>query len=226
MSKFLSLISLILCFVGAAKAQKASPDKILNRFELVAGPSFSKNSGYLSDYDSKAGYSFGVGYYQPFSKSFSLNIRSLYEQKGSAATYSYGLTDTNGTVEMTDKYTTKFNYLSFYALPTLQLGRNKNIYLSAGGYYSFLQKLSVNTYSTNRDTGEFISENTSTDKNYFDPSFDAGVSFLIGYSFKVSDKNQLMLQGFGNRGLVDLYNGNMGSQRNNTFGLLLSLRIR
>lgn len=226
MSKAILLLLTVLSFASAVNAQESSSNNILHRFELVAGPSFSKNSGYLSDYDSKAGYSFGIGYYQPLSKSFSINLRSLYEQKGSVATYSYGLTDTNGTVEMTDQYTTKFNYLTFYALPTVELGRNKNIYVSAGGYYSFLQKLSVNTYSTNRDTGEFISENTTTNKNYFDPSFDAGVSFLIGYSFKVGDKNQLMLQAFANRGLVDLYNGAMGSQRNNTFGLMLSLRFR
>lgn len=226
MSKVIALISLILCFVIAANAQESSSNKILSRFELVAGPSFSKNSGHLSDYGSKAGYSFGVGYYQKISNSFSLNFRSLYEMKGSTATYSYGLTDTNGTVEMTDKYTTQFKYLTFYALPTLQLGRNKNIYISAGGYYSFLQKLSVNTYSTNRNTGEFISENMTTDKNYFSPKYDAGVSFQIGYSFKVSDKNQLMLQAFSNRGLVDLYNPAMGSQRNNNFGLMFSLRMR
>jgi len=225
MVKVIALIPLILCFVVAVNAQESASGKILNRFELVAGPSFSKNSGYLSDYDSKAGYSFGVGYYQHISKAFSINLRSLYEQKGSSAYY-YGLTDNNGPVEMTDKYTTKFNYLTFYALPTLQLGRSKNIYLSAGGYYSFLQKLSLNRYSTNTDTGEFISEYTNTNKNFFDPSFDAGVSFLIGYSFKISDKSQLMLQAFSNRGLVDLYNPAIGSQRNNTFGLMLSLRIR
>jgi len=225
MVKVIALIPLILCFVVAVNAQESASGKILNRFELVAGPSFSKNSGYLSDYDSKVGYSFGVGYYQHISKAFSINLRSLYEQKGSSAYY-YGLTDNNGPVEMTDKYTAKFNYLTFYALPTLQLGRSKNIYLSAGGYYSFLQKLSLNRYSTNTDTGEFISEYTNTNKNFFDPSFDAGVSFLIGYSFKISDKSQLMLQAFSNRGLVDLYNPAMGSQRNNTFGLMLSLRIR
>ncbi len=226
MRKVFGLLSLILCCGAVANAQESTPNTIHNRFELVAGPTFSKNSGYLSDYDSKAGYSFGIGYYQPISKSFSINLRSLYETKGSAATYSYGLTDVNGTVEMTDVYTTKFNYLTLYVLPTYRLGRNKNMHISAGGYYSFLQKLSVTTYSTNRDTGEFISEKTTTDKNYFSPKYDAGISFQIGYSFNVSDKNQLMLQAFSNRGLVDLYNPSMGSQRNNTFGLILSLRFR
>lgn len=226
MLKGIALASFILHFVVAAYAQEPSSNKILNRFELVVGPSFSKNTGYLPNYDSKAGYSVGVGYYQKLSKSFSLNFRSLYESKGSAATYSYGLTDVNGTVETDDKYTTKFKYLTFYVLPTLQLGRNKNIHISAGGYYSFLQKLSVNSYRTRTDTGEFISEDTNTDKDYFSPDYDAGVSFQIGYSFKVSDKSRLMLQAFSNRGLIDLTNPSIGSQRNNTFGLLLSFGMR
>ena len=226
MAKFIGILSLMLSLFATSNAQQSSTNKILSRLELVAGPSLSKNSGYLSDYDNKLGYSFGVGYYQNFSKSFSLNVRSLYEMKGSSATYSYGLRKMDGTTtEMTDRYTTQFNYLTFYLLPTFRLGPQKNIYISAGGYYSFLQKLSVNRYSTNRNTGEFISEYTNTDKNYFDPGFDAGVSFLIGYSFKINNKSQLMLQAFSNLGLVDLYNPAFGSQRNNTFGLLLSLRI-
>lgn len=226
MYRIIALASSILCFVSGTSAQEFSFNNILNRFELVAGPSFSQNTGYLSEYDSKTGYSFGVGYYQKFSKSFSVNLRSLYEMKGSAATYSYGLTTNNSTVEMNDKYTSKFNYLTFYMLPTLQLGRNKKIHISAGGYYSFLRKLSVNSYRTDRGTGQFISEYTNTDMNYFDPKYDAGVSFQVGYSFDVSDKIQLMLQAYSNRGLVDLYNNSIGSQRNNTFGLMLSFRTR
>lgn len=226
MCKIIALASSIFYFTVSANAQEVASNKFLNRFELVAGPSFSNNSGYLSDYDSKAGYSFGVGYYQNLSKSFSLNFRFLYEMKGSAATYSYGVTDVNGSVDMDDKYTTKFKYLTFYVLPTLQLGRNKNIYVSAGGYYSFLQDLSVNSYRTRSDTGEFISEDTTNDKNYFDPTYDAGVSFQIGYSLKVTEKSQLMLQAFVNRGLIDLYNASIGSQRNNTIGLMLSFRKR
>jgi hypothetical protein len=226
MYKIITLASSILCVIVLAKAQEGKSNKILNRFELVAGPSFSNNSGYLPDYDSKAGYSFGVGYYQNLSKSFSFNFRISYEMKGSAATYSYGLTDDNGNVDLDDKYTIKFKYLTFYVLPTLQLGQNKNIYVSAGGYYSFLQDLSVNSYRTRTDTGEFFSEDTTTDRNYFDPTYDAGVSFLFGYSLKAGEKSLLMLQAFVNRGLIDLHNPATGSQRNNTLGLMISFRMR
>ena len=226
MYKSLAVTTFTVCAVLAANAQEFSSSKISSRFEFIAGPSFSNNSGYLNDYDSKIGYSIGVGYYQKLSSSFSLNFRSLYEMKGSVATYSYGVADDIETIEVDDTYTTKFNYLTFYLLPTLQIGRNKNIYISAGGYYSFLHRLSVNSYQTRSDTGEFLSDNTTTDKNYFDPGYDAGVSFQLGYSFKVSDKCQLMLQSFINRGLIDLHNDAIGSQRNNTFGLLLTMRIR
>ena len=220
-----SLLSLFL--VVAANAQE-SGNKIISRFEFVAGPSFSNNTGYLNNYDSKTGYSFGVGYYQKLYKSFSLNVRALHEMKGSVANYPYGAADETGVItEINDKYTTEFNYLTLYLFPTLQLGKNKNLYLGAGGYYSFLRRLSVSTFRTNKETGEFISESTTTDPHYFDPTFDAGVAFQAGYSFNVSSKIQLMLQAFINRGLVDLHNDYpMGSQRNNTFGILLSARIR
>jgi hypothetical protein len=132
----------------------------------------------------------------------------------------------NGSVEMDEAYTTDFKYLTFYVLPTVQLGRNKNIHVGAGGYYSFLHRLSVTSYRTNSDTGEFISESTSTDEGYFSPNYDAGVSFQIGYSFKVGDKCRLMLQAFSNRGLVDLHNYWIGSHRNNNFGMLLSFKMQ
>jgi hypothetical protein len=226
MYKLVSLASFILCIIFAANAQESPSKTILSRFEFVAGPSFSRNTGYLPDYDSKAGYSFGLGYHQTLSKSFSVNLRSLYEAKGSAATYNYSLSDGNGITDIDEKYTTKFKFLTFYVLPTLYLGRKKNIHVSAGGYYSFLHKLSVTRHSTRADNGAFISEYENTDKNYFAPQYDGGVSFQIGYSFKVSDKTQLMLQAFSNRGVVDLHNNGIGSQRNNTFGMLLSWRMR
>ena len=225
MTRFIVLTLLILCFSFIIDAQESSSRKILNRFEFVLGSSLSNNSGYLNEYDSKVGYSIGLGYYQKLSNSVSLNLRSFYETKGSAADYNYTLSDGKNNYELTDIYTTQFKYLTFNLLPTLQLGRNKNIYLSAGGYYSFLLGLSVKTYTTNRGTNGFFSENTNTDKNYFDRTFDAGVNMLVGYSFKISEKSQLMFQVFCNRGLVDLDNPKFGSQRNNAFGLMSSFRF-
>jgi len=221
------LILSLLFIVIAASGQESSPNKIINRFELVGGPSFSANTGYLGDYDSKFGGSFGVGYYQKIYKSFSLNIRTLHELKGSVTNYPAGLSDGTGTdLNINDKFTTKFSYLTFYLMPILQLGKSKNIYIGAGGYYSFLHRLSVNRYRTNSETGEFIEESTTNDTNYFDPNHDFGVTFQLGYSFKISNTCQLMLQAFSNRGLADLYNSSMGSQRNNTYGVLLSVRMR
>jgi hypothetical protein len=226
MYKVITLFSSIFCFAFTANSQEVASNSILYKFEVIAGPSFSKNSGYLSEYDSKAGYSFGIGYYQELYKSFSVNVRALYEMKGSTTTYNYGNVGAGGTIDVNDRYDTKLKYLSFYVLPTIKLGRNKNILIGAGGYYSFLQRLSVNSYQTRAGTGEFISETTHTDNKYFHPDHDAGLSFQIGYSFKVSDKSQLMLQVYSNRGLIDLYNPSLGSQRNNTFGLLASFRMR
>ena len=226
MHKVIVLFLSMFCFASAANAQEVPSNSILHKFEVVAGPSFSKNSGYLSKYDSKAGYLLGIGYYQELHKSLSVNVRALYEMKGSAATYNYGHVGAGGTVDINDRYDTKLKYLSFYVLSNVKPGRHKNIHIGAGGYYSLLQRLSVNSYQTRAGTGEFISENIYTDNKYFHPDHDAGLSFQIGYSFNVSDMSQLMLQAFSNRGLVDLYNPSIGSQRNNTFGLLVSFRMR
>lgn len=226
--KHLRMTLIGLCFTSIIYAQQSPTNGVLSRFELVAGSSFSKNSGYLSNYDLKAGYSLGVGYSHPITKSFSLNMRTLFETKGSSASYRYGQVNIdNTTTELTDRHTVQFNYLSLYVLPTFQFGQKKNIYVSAGGYYSLLNKLSVNTQKSRTADGVLISDDTNTDKNYFSPGkFDAGVSFSIGYSFKIAERNQLLLQAFSNRGLVDLYNPAMGSQRNNTFGLMVSFRSR
>jgi hypothetical protein len=223
----ITLASFILLFVVAASAQESPSNKILNRFELVAGPSVSKNKGYLPDHDSRTGYSVGVGYYQKLSKSFYLNFRTLYESKGTAATYRASVANMDGSsVNIQDKYTSEFKYLTFYLLPTLKLAPKKNIHIGAGGYYSFLRRLSVTSHRTNHDTGELIWYNTRTDESFFTPNYDAGVTFQIGYSFKVNDKCRLMLQAFSNRGLVDLHSNWIGSHRNNNFGLLLSFKMQ
>jgi hypothetical protein len=128
--------------------------------------------------------------------------------------------------EVDNRFTAKFNYLTVYMLPTLQLGRNKRIHLSAGGYYSFLQKVSVASYMTQANGGPFIAEYENENKNYFNRDYDAGLSFQAGYAFDITKKSQLMLQSFANRGLVDLHNNTFGSQRINTYGLQLSFRMR
>lgn len=226
MKKVLILATTVLCFVTSILAQESAPNQILRKFEIVAGPSFSKNKGYLSNYDSKIGYSIGVGTSAKFSKSFSVNFRSLYEFKESAASYSFSRSDANNvSLMLTDKYTNRFNYLTFYALPTLQLGSNKRIHISAGGYYSLLLKDNINIYTIESENNNFFSEYNISNEFSFKQKYDAGISVLIGYSFKVGDKSQLLLQAFGNRGLVDISYVLFGSQRNNTFGLLSTFRF-
>jgi len=215
-----------LFIVTVATAQESPSKEIINRFELVGGPSVSNNTGEAEEYESKIGGSIGVGYYQKIYKSFSLNIRALHEWKGSA--FDYPTTLSNGTINVNYKFTTKFSCVSLYLMPTLQLGRNKNIYVGAGGYYSLLYRMSVGVYETNTDTGEVIEDDTYSN-NYLDPIYvrDGGATIQLGYAFKVSEKYQLMVQGFANRGLVDI-DGNWlgGSQRNNNYGILLSVRMR
>jgi hypothetical protein len=222
------IVTLSLLFiVVVATAQESSSEKVINRFELVGGPSFSSNTGDFDEYEPKLGGSFGVGYYQKIHKSFCLNIRALYESKGSAFNYPTALSDGTNEINVNYKFTTKFRSVSFYLIPTLQLGRNKNIYVGAGGYYSLLYRMSVGLYTTNTDTGEVIEDATSS-RNYFDPVYvrDGGATFQLGYAFKISEKYQLMIQGFANRGLVDIDGNWFGSQRNNTYGILLSARMR
>src|ERR1044071_5075158 len=91
MNKVVFLSVIFMGYVLIAEAQESTAHKILKRFEVVGGPSFSKNTGYLVNYESKYGYSLGLGYYQPVTKWFSLNLRALHETKGSATTYSYSV---------------------------------------------------------------------------------------------------------------------------------------
>lgn len=223
----LTLTLSLLFIVVVATAQEFSSEKVINRFELVGGPSLSRNTGEGEDYESKLGASFGVGYYQKVYKSFSLNMRLLHESKGSTFNYPSFFSHGTNQIDINYRFTTKFKALTFYLTPTLQLGRNKNIYVGAGAYYSLLHKMSVSVYKTITDTGEVIEEGTS-EKNYLDPIYvrDGGVTFQFGYAFKVSPKCQLMIQGFANRGLVDINANWLGSQRNHNYGILLSARMR
>jgi hypothetical protein len=228
MRKTIALTSFLFCIALVAHAQQPSWRTALGKFELVAGPSFSQNTGYLGNdnYQSLNGGAIGLGYYIPVGKSFSINLRGLYERKGSVAIMRYGLGDQNGiTTNINAEVTSRFTYLTGYVIPTFHFGQKKNIHIGAGGYYSYLYSLHVNFYNTRMDNGEFISESNYDQKSYYQPDYDAGVTFQLGYSFTLFDQVKLTTQAFSNRGLKDLYNGSIGSQRNNTFGLLVSLRL-
>jgi hypothetical protein len=215
---------LLLAFAFIANAQ--DENKILKRFELVVGPSQSRNTG-SNIYEPKYGYSLGIGYDQPLHKIFSLNLRVLYEQKGSTSKLRSIVTEADGSITpLTDKYTTKLNYITFYLIPTFHLGPNKNIHIGIGPYYSFLQSLSLNIHRTRTYDGLFISVRTEHPKNYFNSNHDAGGTFQIGYSFNVGDNLGLTVQGFYNSGGVGLYNLNFGEQRNNDWGVLVIAKIR
>jgi hypothetical protein len=228
MRKTITLASLLVCITLAANAQDPLWRNVLRKFELVGGPSFSRNTGYLGNdnYKSVTGGAIGIGYYIPAGKSFSLNLRGLYERKGSVAISRYGLNDGNGTTNIHAEVTSKFVYLTGYLVPTFHFGKNKNIHIGAGGYYSYLYSLHVSFYNTNLDNGDFISESNYDQKSYYQPDYDAGVTFQLGYSFNLFDQIKLTTQAFSNRGVKDIHNGSIGSQRNNTFGVLVSARLQ
>lgn len=222
----LIVLLVLICSSIAVKAQEEKTEyDDMRRFELVLGPSFSMNTGYLRDYKSKYGYELGIGYYLPVAKSFMINARLLYEQKGSTAVYKYTLYDVNKSVTPTrEEITSRFNYFTLYVIPTFQLGPKKNILIGAGAYYSYLRKLNVRTDRTRSDNGDFISRSSFDQREFFDPTYDAGVTFQVGYKFNVNSKLRMSIQAFSNRGVKDLYSGSIGSQRNNTFGILLGFR--
>jgi hypothetical protein len=176
----------------------------------------------------KNGYSFGLGIYHAYSKSFEVNMRALWELKGSRTSqYTYLKSTSNGITTITDEtrtMNTNFNYFTFSALPTFLIGANKHFIIGAGAYYSILKKADV--LITHMDhLSQSIKIENYRDLQNFSPKYDIGISFFIGYSIPFGGRLKVSGQVFYNLGIVDQYDPWNENQRNNNIGFMLAFAI-
>ena len=126
--------------------------RFIDRFEVVAGPSISFNSGnkFVDNYQDDLmenkrlknfGYSLGVGLYHPLNRWLDLNARILWEKKGSNAELNVPLNPVNNDARQIIQSTYTYDYLTLGFLPQVFIGKEKRITLSIGGYYSFMNSV-------------------------------------------------------------------------------------
>lgn len=208
-----------------ADATNHMPLKFINKIEVFAGPSLNFNYGnkFIENYEdesvenmrkTKVGYVFGVGAYHPLKDWLDLNLRIIYEQKG-----------TNSQMNTHDlKIDTnyKYQYLTLTISPMIFIGKSKKFALSVGGYYGIIlsAKGSVDVLDTQNQATFFsnfygrqireLRTDGSTSSITFAPglkSFEGnefGLVFSFGYSIKINSTNQLMIQLQDNLGLTSI----------------------
>ncbi len=201
--------------------------KKIDQIDILTGFGFSKNSGTFEDFMSpKFVYSLGLGLSHTFTNSFSIQTRVLWELKGSIVkTTAFEVNSDNSGSLYSRTYNSSFKYYTFSLLPTFKIGQKNNIVLGGGGYYSLLKKGLIKVKKIDQATN--VESNYEVrDQRNFDVKYDAGVTIFAGYMLPIKEKRSCSLHIMYNKGLVSLFDGLNGYQRNNTVSFLLSYTIK
>lgn len=214
------------------------PKRLIDKVEVFVAPSLSFNHGnkFIENYKDenitntrllKPGYVLGIGGYHSLSNRLDLNIRLLYEQKGTKNELNTpSLPD--GRIISLDNYS--YNYLTIIAAPQITIDRKMNFVISAGVYYSRIKEIKGTTKLS--DTNGIVNSEGSFNGRYFyDLSddgirqgfawmpnlssiekYDIGVVVSVGYKIPLKEKHIIVVQLQDNFGIQSI-------NKNNPYGL-------
>lgn len=192
------------------------PDRkrFIDKIEILLGPmlSFPDDNGFserlkqtssgtiLDSYNSKFGYSLGIGVGHTVSKKFDLNARLLWEQRG----FVQEKTTIGGTDILKYEGDQRINCLSFTATTDFYFSANRKLYAYSGFYFSKLQSsFRKETVFTNNQPS--FTGSTTDDPNLKD---DFGLIVGVGYGISISNRHLLNLRLQGNYGLSKIIDVN------------------
>ncbi len=223
----------IIIFFGAyaLKAQspqdlkQPEPKRFIDKIEIFAGPNLSFNYGnmFIENYKDdnvtnkrllKLGHAFGLGVYHPIQDRLDINLRFLYEEKGTnSEMVTPGL-------QINSDYL--YKYLSASMAPRILFGKRKKLELSFGLYYSRIQSVKGDITVLDRQNDQtFISSfygrqvrelrpDGSTASISYLPGlqsfeeYDFGITIGFGYSLNLSQKSSVTIYLTDNLGLLNI----------------------
>jgi hypothetical protein len=207
----------ITIFFGAYALQAQSPQdlklpeskRFIDKIEIFAGPNLSFNYGnmFIENYNDdnvtnkrllKSGYAFGLGVYHPIKDRLYVNMRFLYEEKG---TNSEMITPG---LQINSKYI--YKYLSASIAPRVLFGKNKKLALSFGIYFSRIQSAKGDITVLDRQNDQtFISSFYGRQVRELRPDGStASISIGFGYSLNISQKSSATIYIADNLGLLNI----------------------
>lgn len=258
----LSVTTYTLFGQSSGNLESSNPKSFTNRVEVLIGPNLSLNNGnmfienYRGEYEDnnyvsnkrllKTGYQFGAGFYHSLGNKIDLNIRLLYEQKGTKNELNNPLNPVNDdTRQITlDEY--DYNYLTLNVSPFIYLGPKGKWSISVGLYYSKIKNLKGSSESYNtRDNqvleGSFegryfyhLREDGGMDGFSWNPyltsieTYDFGMTCSASHRVSVNQKYSILIQLQGNYGLQNINKDNPYGlrEKNHSIAFIISYSFK
>jgi hypothetical protein len=199
--------------------------RFIDRFEVFVGSNLSFNNGskfvenYKDDFientrNSKIGFGLGVGAYHPISNRIGMQVRLMYEAKGTDSKM------TTPTLEINSKY--DYRFLTLSIAPQILIGENKKFVGSLGAYLSRIQSCKGDIRVVDIQSGALFNSNFegrqirelrpngSTNSLTIVPGLQSfeenefGLIISFGYLLKISSKSELLIQLQNNFGLSSI----------------------
>jgi hypothetical protein len=215
MKKRIVILMLILLVSVPFYGQKKS------KFGVHTGATYSKEVGqHLSDVDKKYAIDFMVGisldYY--LTEKFSIKANLSYDRK----TYEYDIKtisslefDPNISGAIDIRATATFAYITLPLMLKYDFKKENGFFVNAGPYAGLLLDMRVKA-----KVSGYPEENFNYTNNY--NSYDFGISAGIGKSFKINEKNDIVIEIRDNLGLIPLniYTSENGVTKINSINLI------
>jgi Outer membrane protein beta-barrel domain len=209
-----------------SELKKYNPKKIITRVELLAGLNFIyPKEKYDENRVAKFGYTFGMNLVHRLGKSaFDLNLKLGYEQKGwKSITYSPN-TDFSPPITEKGVFNSTLNYMTLSIYTTYHPPLIKNMSIGIGGYFGYLNSLNLKSELYRSDTLVKNSYQSKLNPYTSFKKYDAGITILVRYDFKVEEKN-LILRIESNIGQCNVNQPAISDKRNRTYCLILGVPI-
>jgi hypothetical protein len=218
------------CAQAQTELDTLMPRKFIKQIQFFVGPNISNFWGNNSIQDQVINiqHCAGMGLSHPLNKSFDLQVKLLWELKGSKMDYQATFYDQNNE-PLTWRFIqgTRLEYLTGSLTFNYYFSKRHKFYSGVGMSLSYLLKQETYTKQFDISSGNQISYYNS--KTYWYRDVDAGCVMVIGFNQKLGLKTFFTTQLLGNIGIVDIISPEISNVvrplRNYSVALLVGITI-
>lgn len=218
------LFALVIAF-SIATTSNAQKIKIgVNAGATYSG--FSGMSNTFIDYNYWFGFMAGGSFEYYLNDNVSLRANLSFERKSNRAKSEYSLRESYDEPEhiYDQTFTNHYDYLTLPVMAKVDFGRKNLFFVSGGIFVGYLLQSELRSQSedqTNYDPIDEPFDESPINTTGFNKRLDYGISIGIGKRFKMSDKNELVLEIRDNLGLANTNDATSTKIKTNSVNLIL-----